>query len=781
MCTRHFNSGHSVTLRSTFKQRGQSMVLWALLISALMLFVGLGMDLGWYYLNVSRLQNAADAAALAGAQEIIKQESFSKYNFNGITLVEVNSFLTSENKIGDIDKADGDDVAAEYVKKNLSSDDVQKNNEKGYIMNDEWNSDYDSKVTMKPPELYKTEDTYYYVVHLEENIQHFLLSGWFDDMPAPVLAVARISKSGSGDGPVTLKFDANGGKFTDGTTTDSKSLDNPKKMEDDAVSEPISSEKGKPTNENKTFLGWSTTKTPSEGEIITYIPDGKQLTKTEMEDLFGDNSTVVLYAIWKDNTPETTKETTVVKPHNNKTLWEQMQYLIAKNVYNDYWYAARSKYNKRPINTPFVYANTYYNNNTHAYYAEVNTLSKSEIDNTERYYIDFLQTHDSVLQAPDSEKNNKYGSGVKTHNYGNLRRVHSLLNVNDAYTVRSSHKKDGKKIDDDPIYFRFEAEPYISEYTPIRQIVININVSNLDDDKRPLFFFYDGPDARPNQSRDGSGQPVLKPKDAQPVILNLNADFKGVLFIPDIPVVINGNGHIFEGFVIASEYRYLNTRGTKVKYSITGEADKDYSDNKIYVDANTGNVNSIVVTTTDTQNAPAALNMWNENGISKFNLHSNSRFRQFHIEDNVNYMYVFYDYSDTPTMDETPFHEYFDTSKPLMPLYNAKGKRITKWAEVKLYDKPKTDGTRQMIPKTLSGNQNKGTVRLDSNGSPLPLYDEAGNPVYFCEDYVLLTGSYEILTLDTVTEGKHGDPTNSKEFLLVKTDTTNVSDTDDWK
>ena len=52
--------------RKIFKRRGQALVLYALLIPLLFLFVGMGIDLGWYFINVSRLQNAADAAALAG-------------------------------------------------------------------------------------------------------------------------------------------------------------------------------------------------------------------------------------------------------------------------------------------------------------------------------------------------------------------------------------------------------------------------------------------------------------------------------------------------------------------------------------------------------------------------------------------------------------------------------------------------------------------------------------------------------------------------------------------
>ena len=52
------------------KQRGQVLVLYALLMPIFILVIGAGLDLGWYYLNVSRLQNAADAAVLAGAHKL---------------------------------------------------------------------------------------------------------------------------------------------------------------------------------------------------------------------------------------------------------------------------------------------------------------------------------------------------------------------------------------------------------------------------------------------------------------------------------------------------------------------------------------------------------------------------------------------------------------------------------------------------------------------------------------------------------------------------------------
>ena len=56
-------------------KKGQVAVFYALLIPILLLMGGVGLDLGWYYLNVSRLQNAADASALAWGTYNHKQES----------------------------------------------------------------------------------------------------------------------------------------------------------------------------------------------------------------------------------------------------------------------------------------------------------------------------------------------------------------------------------------------------------------------------------------------------------------------------------------------------------------------------------------------------------------------------------------------------------------------------------------------------------------------------------------------------------------------------------
>ncbi|MBR0261184.1 MAG: Tad domain-containing protein [Selenomonadaceae bacterium] len=861
-------------IQKFFQERGQAMVLFVLFIPLLFIFAGIGIDLGWYYLNVSRLQNAADAAAVAGAYEMIKDEaSFKDYD---IILVD-NKFSIYPEPDANIDTTPGDIVAADYARKNLSSDDAvtaiigNDNIAYAYTMTDDWSREEKSKVTMTPY-LGQNGEDFYYVVHLVEDIQHLFMPGRYDPMAAPVVAVAKVTKATNSSGgnpkvvfdpngghfvnpddgsttesslsigditktikesgsiavivpdgysstperdqyeflrywtndnglivpygtvltadnveeffkkydpnaqdnddydwenaeitlyaqwvkvkykPVNLIFDPNGGTFSDGTNTpDSKQIKAPKEMKDDETTDPITPNKGTPGREGYEFYGWSTDKNADANSLVAnYISDGKQLTKNEISNLFGNNTSVTLYAVWKKINPTVTEEE--IKPHNNKTLWEQMQYLIAKNVYDYNWRISTIKYGfgkltHNSFDTSKTDAERYINNH---YYTEYINLGNTDangraIKDETQYFIDFHENNWFVAYRDKLS--------YAWTNY----RVHSLFNVNTAYAARSGYN-------DDPLYLRIEGEDGTGADTPIRQIVLNINVSNLADGLRPLFFFYDGP----NKENAGANA------EPQPVILNLNADFKGVLFMPDVPVVINGNGHTFEGFIIAKEYRYLSTSGTKVKYSITGQTNQSYSNNKIYVNTSTGNVNSTVATGA---NAFATYNSYATKTTNGFNLSSSSKFRTFTADTDVNYMYVFYD--NSKTLDETPFHEYCDLTKDLIPMYKLDDAgnqvRVTKWEDVKLYDSDDFN-TRNEIPKQLTDTNKIRTVRLDSNGNPAPLYDEAGNPVYFCDDYIKLTGTYTVFTLDKVTEGIR-DP---KEFLLT-TVPENVSDTDDWK
>ncbi len=713
------------SLRKIFRQRGQVMLLYALLIPVMFLFLGVAVDLGWYYLNVSRLQNAADASAIAGAHAMIANdtENFSSYGDN---VVLVGNFYGGDEPYSTATA--GDSEAANYAVKNLSNSTSASSVKNGdaYSMTDNWGIGGSSEVTMTP-NLYKVGETYYYVITLNERVRHLFLPGMFDAMNAPVTAIAMLTKNAEDPtpptppSPVTLKFDSNGGSFGDNSTTDSKSLTNPTAMEDGDTSDPLSSDKGTPTYSNREFKGWSTNPNPSAGDTIDIYLDGAQLTKTELTKLFGDNDTVTLYAVWVE-----------VKPHNNRTLWEQMHYLIAKYVYDPDWNVSVNKFGAALNDLNFIPTGNaaVLNNNKIVY---INMAADTRTNNSGAYVKDVDKLF--LDFRPD----------------GFIVRVHALINVNSTYAVRSG--KEG----DDPLYIRIEAEPKQGTVgNEPQQIIININADNTADSKRPLFFYYDGPLTYNGTYPD---------RIAQPVILNMTTDFKGVLFMPEVPVVINGNGHKFEGFIVASEFRYAAQSGTKTaKYTQNGCAMYYYIDssNNIYTTSATG------TDALDTYSKYATKSTY-----SGFNLSSESHFRNFTAESDVNFMYVYYDYNCV--MDSSPFYLNTGDLIPLYKLVNGKQVRVTNWDDVNLYDSNDMN-KRNLIPKVVTDTSRKGTVRL-TNGSPSPLYDEAGNPVYFCDDYVNLTGTYTVFTLDRVADGTR-DP---KEFLLTKTDELNTPNTDDWK
>lgn len=209
------------------KPQGQAMVLWALLTPIFILFLGVGMDLGWYYLNVSRLQNAADAAALAGAQALVKNDkAFEDYYIVALASNKLPAGFDTYEKIFTTDLygspakyktesavketlLDGRHLVEEYARKNLSDKDAvdESTTDRSTVSaTDGWANEKAEKIVSGTIELrFKESDAksnvygpLYYVVTLEENIRHFFLPGWFDDMIAPVKAVVLLQPHDEG-------------------------------------------------------------------------------------------------------------------------------------------------------------------------------------------------------------------------------------------------------------------------------------------------------------------------------------------------------------------------------------------------------------------------------------------------------------------------------------------------------------------------------------------------------------------------------------------------------
>lgn len=470
-----------------WKRRGQVMVLWALLTPLLICFVGAGMDLGWYYLNVSRLQNAADAAALAGSikvEEVFKtlagtDESKLYYR---TTLVDPPSDLYNYEKISlenlsnyykNINLTEGKRDANEYANKNLNAN-YDKNSSDIKSVTDSWDTSNKNKNVKFTPALYAREiDTQknvrgslYYGVELSEDITHLFLRG-FKPMKATVTAYVLLNPH---DYDLKSKMD---------------------KLDREEV-----------------IANWE------------YLNRHKD-TYTGKWNHYQNNDTKVSYN------------------KNEKTVYRTENITVAPKSKDLHATSA---------------------NNNHEYKEdEVDSLNidfKAEVLVKSGFTADW----DIGQGNPTSLEKYQNSTDWTKNDDAALYRIHSSITF-DRYKTRSSHTAP------DPLWVRIESEPIITvgsnrSFNSVRQIILNMNADNTKTewngtDYRPLVIFYDGPEQL-DKSTDK--------RISQPVVINLNENFNGIIYMPNSPVIIRGNEKIindkkeqvkFTGFVIAKEFRKL--------------------------------------------------------------------------------------------------------------------------------------------------------------------------------------------------------------------------------
>lgn len=525
-------------LKKIFKQRGQVSLLFALLMPIFILLLGATLDLGWYYLNVSRLQNAADAAAVAGAQTLVsKNETFKDYkniSLIGRYPVKVsNEYRTFDDSA--LDAIENVKVVVEkYVGKNLSHGDEES-------MIDSWTkSDIETEQG-----LYEENENFYYVVQLKEEIRHFFLPGWFNEMNAPVTAIAMLSKDANNINMNIL-------------TPESDNADMPQ------PTSPV-----KPVVSNRSLV-----------DILE---------KLKNENVIVGNWEV--QNIYKDINNPDTNPTTGVPDEETGGWMTEFKKRFGYDLYTDNWNQYQDSNNHyKPTTGTNQAASEHRRTETINIKTEPGNGSSLKTDkeaNFGGYYveddvaslnIDFKQDVEfpekSKYLSEDWDLELGYDDGVKPINIDVLKgydsataalmRIHSTINFDDKFKERSNAEEKP-----DILWVRIESEPMLSEpdakngysslksglrqLNSVRQIIININESNYDTESqsyRPVVIFYDGPE---RYSTDNTL------RDSKPVIVNLNADFRGILYMPNSAVVFNGNGKNFNGFIVAKEYLQLKT------------------------------------------------------------------------------------------------------------------------------------------------------------------------------------------------------------------------------
>ena len=166
----------------------------------------------------------------------------------------------------------------------------------------------------------------------------------------------------------------------------------------------------------------------------------------------------------------------------------------------------------------------------------------------------------------------KFGAATATEIM--LARIKSIVNVIEPYAVRNLSALPASEISYDvytdepnkidPLFIRLESEEYNTGSgsswvtNTVRDISINIKADNTEKTLsgvykyRPMIFFYDGPVGE-DEDGDGIGERG-KGRKSKTVVLSLEEDFRGILFAPNSSVHVEGNGHKFQGIIIAEKF-----------------------------------------------------------------------------------------------------------------------------------------------------------------------------------------------------------------------------------
>ena len=567
-------------------QKGQALIFFAIAIPTLFMFVAAVVEFGWWFINQSRLQNAADAAVLAGAEKMVSESSSTSTSSSNSTfkIDFVNkvpeTFTTSETPKDTVKT-----VAQGYADKNFST-----NQELAAYYNSFQHKTYGDTAKFNPV---------YYAVELQGKAKHlFGILDKFGDMNLRAVAVAKITENVDGvleglkvRNVITGNWEVQNRYKTLNEIKDYDSNGNPR-YKNTALREEFK----KATGYETMFTGrWNHYKEPNKK---IYYTSGNEF-RTEVVDVYvtrdlSGNTT------WTDDANGNTYALEYgsafsTSANQNDSLIGEGDRKLKTNGQTGNVYSWR---NVESINLDwaqdfnFTYTNNYSVQDWDIGYALPDDISKIE-----------------------AAGNNESGKSWKLDQQLN-HRIHGLITFYEMFPAIAKKLNKNGEVDEEngkfyyePLWARIESEPMWSYLgsnkfqkglDTVHQIIININESNWMEEEtetdskgnkvvhpipiegnderlkhfniepdekvifRPIVFFYDGPETNAtniflDKSNISHPQTRAESRNSKPVILNLNADFAGILYMPNSPVVLVTNGHKFRGFIRAKSYKVLAT------------------------------------------------------------------------------------------------------------------------------------------------------------------------------------------------------------------------------
>lgn len=492
-------------------QRGAVLVFMALMLPILVFFSGMAIDFGRAYLHKSQLQNAADAAALAGVSAAAGSGS--------ARLVDTipSGFLTN----GEANKlVVAKDAANAILVKNTGAASANESNTK-LRMTKEGN---DPKVDV---------DTYYYMVELTDEVkmvfaqlflpQSLIPDDWNMKVAAKAWAKAKIEDNIdllTQMRQLEAKETASnfyewqkhvGGNFS---TAQQLSFTNPGVAYDfgEKTRSEVFNMNEIVAERKEVFINLRQDISAKSAFSNTWdISDFRGKSYDEISELFYDLSSAEKQPkVWLDI------------PKNNGTL-----------------------------NFDTITLDQFIRN----YAAAVDGYSRQTLDaKTGGNYANYEHIEDALKMLTST--------------------IEDTINVNELYPVRQVDSLPDSEVSfvyntdrrnrQDPLFVRIESEEFNSSdngrvsnsasggvTNSVRDIYINIkkdNTAKVNDEYiyRPIIFFYEGPvDADGNH---GVG------RKSNTVVVELTENFRGIIFAPNSPVQIKGNTKEFYGFVIAQSF-----------------------------------------------------------------------------------------------------------------------------------------------------------------------------------------------------------------------------------
>ena len=507
-----------------FNERGYIFIAFALLLPLFILFMSLVLELGRGFTRQTELQNIADAAALAGAMQIEDQNVFHLVS-------DCPEDATEEKSPSSVVEA--------------TTKSMQAN---GLV------------VAEDPPKLMKTDSAYYYCVKISDHVPLTLARTFLPDsfmpegLPVSALAWAKAEmKSDVDNGQLYYQLYSIGWDQTPQLMADIR----------DALY-------------NNAKIGNSRAEQSSNGINYNYSVDKNgnvSMSRTETVDTnevgkAGSRLGTYKY-LFVDFRPD------IEMSVDKGILKDGIRYFPFDNIDNSSDISADDWKN-------LSYSNVKLNNISGA------TSRKNLIDGLISTYGISQETAEEILATRienvvifnDLHKvRKKTREDLENWEIGKLNDKNDTLaqkekaiaasTGNEAFGQLVVRDVNNKIVEADPLLVRIESEDtrrihsYSSEKTfytsSVRTLTLKIEVDNTARENRPLIIYYFGP--------QDSDENVNGGRTSQPVTLELNANFKGMLFAPYSPVIIKSNGHKIQGLVVGDHF--IDKDGSRLNY--TGE------------------------------------------------------------------------------------------------------------------------------------------------------------------------------------------------------------------